>query len=610
MLHFTTQSFIQKSKELFPSKFLYPTTEYTGSKLKTSFFCIKHQHHFEQTPAQHLKGNLGCAECLFELRAKITEIRVKELFYTKLQKLYGDDKFDLSSFVHTGHEEKGIIICNDCDSELNTTPHNILRGTGCANCNRKSMGYDELHYYVKLKHRLAALYKFKESIEGRGITFNDSEFMNRKIPITITCAHGMSKLAIPVLIENLDYCCDKDKYFKAFVRNSRNNHGVGKFDLSLNRDETLLPETRYSLKSLKITCVEHNVCFRSSVACHLDSKSGGCPCCHDDIMTVNAENSRSTTFQEFLQKAELINPDIDFSKSEGEFKGLSYPLTAFCKIHNTAIHKPTANTFYRLDRKVHLCKTCNITMPSTTAYINGETFTIDRFKDMFDDNTSVSGVNFYNIRSNNTVDLYCNTHNVFYTRSVLLDFDFNLECCSLCKAHHLEKEAYEWITKVNQEKLNNFLSFKDTVFRGYSEEVTVTCSRHNRFYEFSILPDKLLQVYSRPCPACKNELRTGGFKKYLAGILYYLRVDFEGEAYYKIGITNHSVQRRYSKRDLKNITILNETYFASGVDCEYDEYIILKMFKEFKYQGRQTILHSGGNSELFTKDVLGLDILS
>ncbi len=95
-----------------------------------------------------------------------------------------------------------------------------------------------------------------------------------------------------------------------------------------------------------------------------------------------------------------------------------------------------------------------------------------------------------------------------------------------------------------------------------------------------------------------------GFDKTKKGILYYLKIN-SGEAY-KIGITNRTVQDRFSVTDLKSIEIVKEWYYDLGFDAYFAEQNILQSFKDAKYTG-DSLLESG-NSELFYYDVLGLDI--
>ena len=118
--------------------------------------------------------------------------------------------------------------------------------------------------------------------------------------------------------------------------------------------------------------------------------------------------------------------------------------------------------------------------------------------------------------------------------------------------------------------------------------------------EWLVTPAKMLQA-SHACPACRPSNYTG-FKLDAPATLYYLSIN-NGEAY-KIGVTNRSIQKRYSRTDLLKITVLKEWYFDIGQDAYSLEQSILIQYKEFKYIGKKLL--DSGNTELFFTDVLNL----
>ncbi len=105
------------------------------------------------------------------------------------------------------------------------------------------------------------------------------------------------------------------------------------------------------------------------------------------------------------------------------------------------------------------------------------------------------------------------------------------------------------------------------------------------------------------CPGCTN----GGYDPFSPGILYYLRITVSEEVVlYKIGITNRTVTERFTKSDLQLITIIDEWGFDNGRDAWDRERDVLNSFRKYKYLGPNVL--SSGNSELFTHDVLELDV--
>lgn len=109
-------------------------------------------------------------------------------------------------------------------------------------------------------------------------------------------------------------------------------------------------------------------------------------------------------------------------------------------------------------------------------------------------------------------------------------------------------------------------------------------------------PNKILR--GAGCPTCA----VNGFSPEKPAILYYLKVD----DYYKIGITNRTVEQRFTAKDRQKITVLFEKYYGQGQDAYEQEQAILKEFADHRVH-IPGLLESHGNTELFTEDVLQLD---
>ena len=124
------------------------------------------------------------------------------------------------------------------------------------------------------------------------------------------------------------------------------------------------------------------------------------------------------------------------------------------------------------------------------------------------------------------------------------------------------------------------------------------CNQCNETWD--IMPDSLLQ--GKGCPTCSER----GFDPSKPAICYYLRVSSPvyGELY-KIGITNNSVEKRFSNDDLWKITILKTYAFKTGSDARDMEYKIKKQYAGDRYTGEPVLV--SGNTELFTRDILELD---
>lgn len=92
------------------------------------------------------------------------------------------------------------------------------------------------------------------------------------------------------------------------------------------------------------------------------------------------------------------------------------------------------------------------------------------------------------------------------------------------------------------------------------------------------------------------------FNKDKPAILYYLSID--NGKYFKIGVTNRTVELRFSTKDLTKIEVVNTWEYVKGKDAYAREQELLNMFKEYKHVGADIL--DSGNSELFTVDIFNL----
>ncbi len=167
--------------------------------------------------------------------------------------------------------------------------------------------------------------------------------------------------------------------------------------------------------------------------------------------------------------------------------------------------------------------------------------------------------------------------------------------CPICAgAKRLTKED---VLKRFNEKHKNRFDYSKMKYVNTSKKIIVRCNEHNR--PFKVTPSNHENSRNGGCPECSES----GFRDHIPGILYYLSID-NGKAY-KIGITNYSVEERYTKKDLEKIKILKEWKYEIGKDARTKESVILKEFDYAKYQGDELL--SNGNTELFDRDVFHMD---
>lgn len=155
-------------------------------------------------------------------------------------------------------------------------------------------------------------------------------------------------------------------------------------------------------------------------------------------------------------------------------------------------------------------------------------------------------------------------------------------------------------TKYTLETLNYKLETK-SIFYVFHEYCGIfdkaLCECLTCHHMWKVIPSNIL--HSRAgCPSCANY----GFDPSKPTILYYIKITHNNNIYYKIGITNKTIEDRFKKGEMKIIDVLNIIDYNCGVDAYTTEQKILKEFSGYRYNG-EPILSSGGNTEIFIKDI-------
>ena len=133
-------------------------------------------------------------------------------------------------------------------------------------------------------------------------------------------------------------------------------------------------------------------------------------------------------------------------------------------------------------------------------------------------------------------------------------------------------------------------------YRSNRKKVEIICKKHGVFTQ---TPDN--HVHGQGCPSCSKT----GFDNNKPGVLYYLKIF--GGSYYKIGITNRTVKERFTNTDLEKIEVVKVWRYENGKDARDAETAILR---DFKYAIIDECVLGSGNTEIFDRDVLNLDIRS
>ena len=172
----TTESFINKSKQIHGNRYDYTLTEYgSNAHDKVKIICKIHGV-FNQEPSNHLKGS-GCPNCTYNIGNTEKFIKKSSLIH--------NNKYDYSLVKYTQNKKPVKIICPLHGVFEQTPDKHSNRKHGCPNCNL-SKGELEIKNFLELnnisfiqqfcfkncKHKLALPFDFYIPIYNLCIEFN------------------------------------------------------------------------------------------------------------------------------------------------------------------------------------------------------------------------------------------------------------------------------------------------------------------------------------------------------------------------------------------------------------------------------------------------------
>jgi glutaredoxin len=235
------------------------------------------------------------------------------------------------------------------------------------------------------------------------------------------------------------------------------------------------------------------------------------------------------------------------------------------------------------------CPTCNI---------DSQRYTTKEFiklaKAVHGERYDYSKVNYFNAK--NKVEIVCKKHGPFWLLP-LNHIQGHRSGCKECVFDSLRLTTEEFIQKSRLRHGDKY-DYSKVEYKTNHDKVELICREHGSFWQMP-----MNHIKETGCPGCA----VTGFDQTKPGILYYLAVLTDNnETLYKIGITNLSVHRRFPKMDLERIRTLQTWSFERGEEAAKREESILREFADDQYLG-PTVLVGAGNTELFVRDVLGLD---
>ena len=355
-----------------------------------------------------------------------------------------------------------------------------------------------------------------------------------------------------------------------FIRRARQVHGE-KYDYS---------KTVYvaAIKDVTIICPTHGE-FQQRPANHLTGRG-----CHE------CGGNKPLTLTNFIERANAKHGHR-YDYSQVNFKNVEDKAVIICPEHGTFEQRVMTHL------KGFNCPKCGRKSVSEKMAHTLERFLQDA-KEAHGDKYDYSEVEYKNALSK--VKIVCPDHGTFHqkpashVRGVACS-----KCSDLIAADKRRLSTDEFIARARVVHGNKY-DYSRADYVTSHGKVEIICPEHGSFWQS---PATHTMGNKAGCPGCA----VSGFDQTKPALLYYLAVQTDNdETLYKIGITNLSVQKRFPSLDLARIRVVKTWSYELGVDAAKREIAVLREFMDDRYTGLDVLI-GAGNTELFVRDVLGLD---
>lgn len=320
----------------------------------------------------------------------------------------------------------------------------------------------------------------------------------------------------------------------------------------IHGDKYSYDQSIYVKSSLKmsIKCSRHGE-FYQSPSHHL--RGQGCPLCAKDGYTTD-----------FIKKAKKVHKDTyDYSKVD--YRGSKQKVCIVCIIHGEFYQRPCDHLLHKG------CPLC-----ARDRYRSNTADFIKKAKEIHKDTYDYSKVDYE--AAHNKINIICPIHGEFYQTP---NNHLQGKGCLSCRYVFRRDKIIDFVQKA-KEIHGDLYNYSKVDYIDTYRKVHIICKEHGPFY---MRPNNHLM--GQGCPFCA----ISGFKMDQPAILYHIAV---GAKAYKIGITNRTIEARFTKEDRRDIKILWTIQFEEGYFAYYLEQLILEHMP--LYTG--PALLSSGNTEL------------
>jgi hypothetical protein len=135
----------------------------------------------------HLKGHIGCKQCLRESKQYNLVNRYTNEFIELFIEKFGSD-FDFSKSEYINGTTPVLIRCLKHDQEFYQIRKNLSRATSCScpECKKEARFMNNREKYEEYKKEFIELFKQKY---GSNFDFSKVKYINNTTPVLIKCLH-------------------------------------------------------------------------------------------------------------------------------------------------------------------------------------------------------------------------------------------------------------------------------------------------------------------------------------------------------------------------------------------------------------------------------------
>ena len=129
---------VQQGAAIYGDAFNYENTLVRRKIDTIEVYCNIHKQHFTQMLGSHLKGHIGCKECLREQKEAQAHEIFKENFILQFTQKFGEN-YDFSKVAYINNKTPVLVRCKKHDCEFLQAHRNIKRSPtcSCSECKRE-----------------------------------------------------------------------------------------------------------------------------------------------------------------------------------------------------------------------------------------------------------------------------------------------------------------------------------------------------------------------------------------------------------------------------------------------------------------------------------------